>query len=543
MSMKSFSNASSMGKTPSAKSRSPAGRRSKSAWRYVVCSIIAGYIMYCYAFSLPLFAHPLPEYSGPYNVGTIDIETPLSNPRVIDTAQFKDTKEKAFKLETVLFTLYYPAPQNTTSQKPKHRWIPDPVSVTAEGYAKFAHINNVVTNKLFEAALRALVGSIQIPAHVDAPLADLVAAVANDPAVLGDPNANDAELRKVVHVAEHGHPVVVFSHGMASSRTDYTHFAGELASRGYVVALLEHRDGSCPGSVIAQKGAPDRVRLTFRVDEVETGSAGRVRDLTVDEFKRVQLDFRQAEMEEVVRVLRLVNSGRGDEVARLNARGEGEGLAEWKGRLNTADVVVAGHSFGATGAMQALRGGPAADPLRPFKGAVVLDPGKSSGRLNDDVRVPVLVVHSNSWSSANSVFYGRTHFDTVRDVVENNVLRGTPSWFATSLGTSHPSVTDAPLLEPRLLSWTTGARIDVYEGLRQYVHVTEDFLWFLGTGERRGLLREKAEFPEYDGGRGFGVWKPGQGEGGGEDGDGDAGEPGGPWSDWRRYWQVHVSPN
>jgi platelet-activating factor acetylhydrolase len=106
----------------------------------------------------------------------------------------------------------------------------------------------------------------------------------------------------------------------------------------------------------------------------------------------------------------------------------------------------------------------------------------------------------------------------------------------TSLGTSHPSVTDAPLLEPFLLSFTTGATIDVYQGLRQYVHVAEDFLAFLSDGKKRGLLAEKAEFPQYDAGTGLGIWKPGQGD------DQKAWEEKGEWWDWRSYWQIHVSP-
>ncbi|KAI1471658.1 alpha/beta-hydrolase [Daldinia caldariorum] len=513
---------------PDAKSTTPLRRlkippilRSRYSWRWIIVLIFLS----CYLFSLPPFPRPLPKYSGPYPVGAVDVEIPLTSPRIIDTAQFKKTKANAFELNTVLFTLYYPSVQHATSRRPKHNWVPKPISVTGEGYAKFARVNNFIMKKVFTGALKALVGHIPIPANVDVPLAGLASTVMSIPEIQ---NVN-TEIEKVIQIEKGGHPVIVFSHGMASSRTDYTHYAGELASRGYIVALLEHRDGSCPGSVVMQHGKPDQVKLTFDVPEVETIKG---KDLTVDEFKRAQLDFREAEIEETVRVLKLINEGQGKEVFKSNMRDEGVDFLNWEGRLNTDEMIVAGHSYGATGAMQALRGGPSG--RRPFKGGVILDPGKQSGQLNDDIRVPVLVIHSNSWSSKYSLFYGRAHFDMVRDIVENNVLRGMPSWFATSLGTSHPSVTDAPLLEPLLLSWTTGARIDVYEGLRQYMHVTENFLWFLSTGEKRGLLREKAEFPQYDEGKGFGMWKPAQGENE---------KTGGSWYNWRRYWQVHVSPN
>ncbi|KAI1780695.1 PAF acetylhydrolase [Hypoxylon cercidicola] len=523
--MKPFPEAPAIGEAPATRPKTPAVFRRRSTWKYVLGAVVALYVLYCYLFSLPLLAWPLPQYSGPYPVGTVDIETPAAKPRLIDEARFKDTKENAFELETVLFTLYYPAAQHAISHRPKHYWIPRPISATGEGYAKFAHINKYFMGKLVTGGLTAMLGSIEIPAQVDVPLANLASIVAEAP----EARDNMEEVEKVIHIERRGHPVVVFSHGMASRRTDYTHYAGELASRGYVVALLEHRDGSCPGTVIQQPGQADRIKMTFNAAEVETAGG---RSLSVDEFKRAQLEFREAEIEEVVHVLQRINGGYGKDVYEKNSRGEGADFWNWKGRLNTEEMVVAGHSYGATGAMQALRGGPSAK--RPFRGGIMLDPGKSSGRLNDDLRVPVLVVHSNSWSSAHSVFYGRAHFDAVRDIVENNVLRGTPSWFATSLGTSHPSVTDAPLIEPLVLSWTTGARIDVDEALRQYVHVAEDFLRFLTTGERRGLLGEKAEFPRYDEGRGFGVWKPGQN---------GSTEDGGPWGDWRRYWQVHVSPN
>ncbi|KAK1756321.1 platelet-activating factor acetylhydrolase, isoform II-domain-containing protein [Echria macrotheca] len=506
-------------------------RKRGIAWKIITLFAAAVYFLYCFVTSQPLFAHPLPQHTGPYAVGAIDIEAPVSPPRLVDPAIFKDTSDRAFELETVLFTVYYPTTYAAASQSHTHRhpWIPRPLSLRAEGYARAAHISNKVTDAIFTAALRVLVGSITIPAAVDAPLSDRAT---RETRYVTSWDKDETQEQILEHDENAGgHPVIIFSHGTVSSRTDYSHYAGELAARGYVVVMLEHRDGSGPGSEIKKAGQKDKTRLLFDEKAVRTPDG---KELSIEDFHIAQLAFRQAEIEEAVRVMRRINDGDGADVFASSAKGEGLLLREWVGRLNTESMIMAGHSYGATGALQALKGGPT--QARPFRGAIVLDPGKSSGPLNEDVRVPLLVVHSNSWSSHTSMFYGgRAHFDTVKGIVEANNQRGNPSWFMTSLGTSHPSVTDAPLLEPFLLSFTTGATIDVYQGLRQYVHVAEDFLAFLGDGEKRGLLAEKAEFPQYAPGVGLGMWKPGQGD------DGKAREEG-EWWDWRSYWQIHVSP-
>ena len=91
----------------------------------------------------------------------------------------------------------------------------------------------------------------------------------------------------------------------------------------------------------------------------------------------------------------------------------------------------------------------------------------------------------------------------------------------TSLGTSHPSVTDAPLIEPLLLSWTTGATIDVKEGVEQYVKASEEFLLYQRTGRREGLLAQNVSHPEYK----------------------DKGSVVNELDKkFRKYWQVHVAP-
>ena len=241
--------------------------------------------------------------------------------------------------------------------------------------------------------------------------------------------------------------------------------------------------------------------------------------LILQVFKQAQLDFRQAEIHDTLRVLRRINNGKGESVYQRNTREEGLDLENWIGRLNMNEVTMGGHSFGGTAALQALR--PSSG--LPFKGGIVLDPGKSSGPLNADIDVPLLIIHSNSWSRTRSIFYGRPHFDVVKELVQGVLARGKGAWFLTSLGTTHPSVTDAPLIEPLLLSMTTGSTIDVKEGVEQYVMASHEFLRYQHTGERTGLLAQNVSHPEYKdnhGGRGENLLD----------------------KKYARFWEVHVAP-
>lgn len=446
------------------------------------------YVAYCFIRGSPLFASKLPAYSGPYDVGAVDIEVPLEKPRRISETTFKGTDEPAFEHETTLFTLYYPVDKAAKALRPRHPWIARPISITAEGFAKFAHVNNFIIRPIFTFALWAIAGSVTIPAKVDAPL-------------LSSTNESKTKF-----------PVMVFSHGMASSRTDYTNYIGELASQGHVIAAIEHRDGSCPGTIIKKKGQKDRTVIHFK--------EGDLTSMETPQMKKEQLAFRDAEIFDTIKILHSINEGKGSDTFASNPRSEGSTLETWTSRLNLDQLTIGGHSYGATGALQALKSAP---KVTPAIGGIILDAGKESGPLNPDIDVPILVVNSNSWSSSVSIFFGRPHFDTVRDIVRDTLNRTGAAWFLTSLGTSHPSVTDAPLLEPWLLSWTTGARMNTKEGLREYVKVSSEFLDYLGTKKMTGLLEEPATHEKY------GTWVS------------DERKAAFPKS-LARLWEVHVSP-
>ncbi|KAF6830312.1 paf-acetylhydrolase family member [Colletotrichum musicola] len=456
--------------------------RPRLTWGYAASVLVLLYILYCLVTSSPLLASKLPEHrDGRYGVGSIDVELPVRKPRSISETTFADGTP-AFGLETVLFTLYHPASKGVRSTLPRHPWIPRPISLTAEGYAKAAHFNNFISRPVFTFALWAIAGSVDIPAEVDVPL--------------------DSSGDKF--------PIVVLSHGQASSRTDYTHYCSELASRGVVVAAIEHRDGSAPGSVVT---TPDGERRVMYLHKTELQKY-----MEDDAFKAEQLNFRQAEIEETIAVLQSLNAGNGAQIFENNTRKEGKDFDQWENRLNTSQMIIAGHSLGATGALQALK--PAA--TNKAIGGIILDPGKSSGQLNADVSVPLLIVHSASWSRTKSIFHGRPHFDTIKDLAQAVLDRVGASWFVTSLETSHPSVTDAPLIEPLLLRWTTGATIDARRGVGEYVDVSMDFLGFLRDGKRQGVLGLGVTHEEY-----------------GKDSRNEKEKVGG---DVMRYWQVHVAP-
>ncbi|TQW00220.1 PAF-acetylhydrolase family member [Cordyceps javanica] len=478
--------------------------RPRRSWRFLfLFHLVALYALVCVLRGEPFFASNLPPArfpGGPYDVGTVDVEVPLIEPRRLSDTALKATGQPAYLLESVLFSLYYPIADGARAAAPPHLWIPRPVSLTAAGFARLVRADYFFVRPVFTFLLWAVAGRIEIPAKVDAPLVQMTMVAADD--------ENNSNSNHTVG----SFPVVVFSHGMASSRTDYTAYVGGLAARGHVVAVLEHRDGSCPGSRVRVRGKPDRDVVHFDARHVLSTPP-----MDGPTMKREQLAFREAEIREAVKALAAINDGHGRQVYDQNSRGEGTTLQDWTGRLDLSRLVIAGHSYGATGALQALRPGTSSsssssaaggggsesesDTLaqQPVAaaGGVILDPGKGSGPLNADVDVPLLVVQSESWSRHPTPFFGRPHFDTVRDLVADVLNRTAAAWFLTARGTAHPSVTDAPLIEPLLLSAVTGARLDVRAALAQYVNVTAEFLDALRTRSPRRLLAEKVTHEQY----------------------------------------------
>lgn len=200
---------------------------------------------------LPFPNSSLPPASGPYSVGSMEIEVPAEHPHTI--SHIRRGGRHLLQIETVLFTLYYPAALGSGSGKApggqkkwsRETWLPRPRMETAKGYAKFAGIPNWAGIGFFGATTMLT----KLRAYRNCP-----------PATHWPPEGNAK--RNGYKVKNHQgpppsgigseptFPLLMFSHGLGGSRTAYSSLCTEFASYGFVVCAVEHRDGSGPRTFI-----------------------------------------------------------------------------------------------------------------------------------------------------------------------------------------------------------------------------------------------------------------------------------------------------
>lgn len=156
------------------------------------------------------------------------------------------------------------------------------------------------------------------------------------------------------------YPIMLFSHGLAGSRRMYSVFCGEMASRGYIVAAIESRDGSGPATTVVSQDGTKRVVEWLRAEEMTwpDGVEGSSMDL-----RRVQLQVRTAEIQAAVQTTRQLANG--DALKTTSAYD----FQAWKHQVDAKNLIMAGHSFGGGSTIAACR-----DLGSVFKQAVALDP-------------------------------------------------------------------------------------------------------------------------------------------------------------------------
>ncbi|KAM6043924.1 platelet-activating factor acetylhydrolase 2, cytoplasmic isoform 2-T3 [Theristicus caerulescens] len=227
-----------------------------------------------------------------------------------------------------------------------------------------------------------------------------------------------------------GYPLIIFSHGLGAFRTLYSSVCSELASWGFAVAALEHRDRSASMTYFCTAEAGREEWIPYR--RVPQGQKEFY-------FRNKQVHQRA---EECVRALRLfADIGSGKSVP--NVLHQDFDLSVLKDSVDLTKVAVMGHSFGGVTAVLALVKEPS------FRCAVALDAWMFplENALYSAVPKPVLFINTEKFQTPESVAK-----------MKRLSSRNSQTKIITILGSVHQSQTDFTFLTGKLISRILGMR-------------------------------------------------------------------------------------
>jgi len=361
-------------------------------------------------------AATIPKPTGPFPVGCCDVMTkakslPVDFQPSWLCAQYTDLGS--------YMTLYYPAETELdVTQYDRASWIPD---LHTSWYCNGLSVNNLRTS-WFSFVVKYYQKGVTQHAFLNAPLIDAQ-------------SMKEHALDNVIKQSDKL-PVVIFSHGLSACRTFYSSFCTELASRGFVVASIEHRDGSsCSSFFIDSDGTHTEVPY-FYTDITDDG----------DEIKfllrNMQLLKRSKEISKLMDLLQDLNESPNIIENVLDIKPD---LAPFKNRLDLSNTILMGHSFGAATCLDALH------KDKRLKCGVLLDlwtvplgPDLYCKMRNER---PLLVIMTECWK-------WKKNCDRLK-MYTNHQKEGSIET-VTLKNAGHVDQTDATPIIPRTLSWVFG---------------------------------------------------------------------------------------
>ncbi|KAG8860518.1 hypothetical protein FRB96_003772 [Tulasnella sp. 330] len=298
-------------------------------------------------------------------------------------------------MEEVAFNLFYPA---LIDVKPRPSfgvpWMPRPLGASIRGYSAFSSVPAWAIY-LFASVWAAL---LSIPAYRNA---KLLSPQHNETPVSSLPPRGSVPAPP--HRAAKW-PLIIFSHGLGGGRNTYSQFCGNLASEGYVVLAMEHRDRTGPMVLVNSPSSSKPLERLYLKAEDVTWEGGRgPPDGVHMPFRVDQLEMRREEIYEALRAFE-------DVIDRAGGVEERE--------LRTMD----GHSFGSATALSLLSQPPAPTFTLPPVAQVMLldpwvDPFDESQPLpeptdREDPRPALCVICSETFTIWDE------HFQHLRDIVQ-----------------------------------------------------------------------------------------------------------------------------
>lgn len=165
----------------------------------------------------------LPAYSGPYSVGTMEIEVPVEKPRTFSNITRKGNH--LLQLKTVLMTIYYPASPPQKKRPSRQLWLGRPRMSMAEGYGHFSTLGPLGVPIFFPTMFT------KLPAFRNAPLSTQyppgTGLKEEDKDV--DENTEEEDDGNAEYEDEAPKfPLMIFSHGLGGTKTAYSSVCGEV---------------------------------------------------------------------------------------------------------------------------------------------------------------------------------------------------------------------------------------------------------------------------------------------------------------------------
>ncbi|KZZ97422.1 phospholipase A2 [Moelleriella libera RCEF 2490] len=261
-----------------------------------------------------------PDYTGPYKVGTVDVEIPVDD---LTSPSFRP--ENTLDITTVQFRIFYPAVAES-NEKPI-TWLPNPQRHHVSAYTKFVGMGPTLSSIL--SFLPRHLHYTTIPVHKNA--------------LAVTPETKDKRF-----------PTMIFSHGLGGGRNSYSYIAGSLASHGVVVVCPEHRDGSAVVSFIRQAERPSRFFSSSTRHIVPYERIGHDVTPEVHASREAQLRTRLWELGLIHDAVLAIDQGRTFTNLNLTT----PTLEHLIGRLDVHEpghIIFGGHSFGAATMYQFLK--------------------------------------------------------------------------------------------------------------------------------------------------------------------------------------------